>query len=132
YLFYILRAADALGSVALAIGLYLAFNVVYAAAAYPLGHLADRVGKPRLIAAGALLFALSSALLVATPSAALALASFLLLGVAFAATEGVQRAFAADLAGSAARGTRLGWYQATVGVATILGALVAGLLWDVG
>lgn len=130
YLFYILRAADHVGGAVVAVALYLLFNVVYAAAAYPLGGLSDRVGKPTLIAAGAVLFAVASALLVAEPTLPLAVASFVVLGVAFAATEGVQRAYAADLAGSASRSTRLGWYHATVGVATVAGGLVAGLLWD--
>lgn len=130
YLFYLLRAAAAVGGETGAVALYLLFNLVYFLAAYPAGRLADRIGKPRVLAAGFLLFALSAAFFVATPTPALAVAGFVALGFAFAGVEGVERAFAADLAGSEARATRLGVFHAVVGFSTLAGGLVAGLLWD--
>jgi len=130
YLFFILRASDHVGGPVVAVALYLLFNVVYAALAYPLGLMSDRLGKPFLIAAGALLFSAACALMILSPSLGSALAGFAVLGLAFAATEGVQRAYAADLAGSDARSTRLGWYHATVGMATVVGGVATGLLWD--
>lgn len=129
YLFYVLRAASASGAFA-AVVLYLLFNVVYAALALPLGGLADRWGKARVLAAGGVLFSASALPLAMGASLALALAAFALLGVAFAATDGVQRALASDLAGSAARSTRLGVFHATIGIATVVGGVVAGVLWD--
>lgn len=130
YLFFVLRAREAVGGAAGAVALYLLFNVVYAAGAYPMGTLSDRVGKPRVLAAGFLLFALAAALMALPPSLPLALAAFLVMGASFACVDGVERAFAADLAGSAARSTRLGVFQGVVGVATVFGGVAAGLLWD--
>lgn len=129
YLFFLVRAADA-WSVEGAVGLYLLFNVVYLGVAYPAGRLGDRVGRPPLLAVGFLAFGASAALLVADPSLPIAVAAFALMGVAYGFVDGIERAFAADLAGSAARGTRLGVYSAVVGVATVIGGLVAGALWD--
>ena len=130
YLFYVLRAQEALGGAVPAVALYLAFNAVYALGAYPMGRLADRIGKPRVLTLGFILFALSAALFVPTPTPALVIAGFLLFGMAFASVDGVERALAADLAGSKRRGAGLGWFAMTAGLATLAGGLLAGLLWD--
>ncbi|HET6404002.1 MAG TPA: MFS transporter [Candidatus Thermoplasmatota archaeon] len=129
YMFFLLRAAGS-ASAAAAIALYLLFNVAYVVAAYPAGRLADSLGKPRLLLAGWLLFALACALMVPAPTTWLSIAAFAALGLGFAGFESVQRAFAADLAGGARRGARLGWFHAAVGLATVAGGVAAGLLWD--
>lgn len=130
YLFYVLRAQEALGGAVPAVALYLAFNAVYAASAYPMGRLADRIGKARVLTIGFVLFAASAAFFIPPPDPVLAIAGFLAFGVAFASVDGVERAFAADLAGSATRGTRLGWFASVSGFASLAGGLVAGGLWD--
>lgn len=130
YLFYVLRAEEALGGAVPAVALYLAFNAVYAAGAYPMGLLADRIGKARVLKLGFVLFAASAALFVPTPTPALVIAGFLLFGVAFASVDGVERALAADLAGTTGRGTRLGWFALTAGLSSLGGGLAAGILWD--
>lgn len=129
YMFFVLRATVATSEVG-AVGLYLLFNVVYLGAAYPAGRLADRLGKPRVLLAGWISFALAAALLVFPPSRPLALVAFVALGLGFAGFEGVQRAFAADLAGRTGRSTRLGLFHGAIGIAAVTGGLAAGLLWD--
>lgn len=134
YLFFILRAAesplgDLPGSVT-AVLWYLAFNVVYMAAAYPAGLLTDRFGRIRVLAVGYALCAIAFGLFAVAPTPWTLAAGFVLLGLSFAATEGTGRALAADLAGTAGRSHRLGWYHFTAGVATLFGALAGGLLWD--
>lgn len=130
YMFFVLRVTDATGGAAGAVALYLLFNLAYVAAAYPAGHLADRIGRPRVLLAGWLLFALTCGLFVLDPALWLGVAAFVVMGLAFAGFESVQRAIAADLAGSARRSTRLGVFHGAVGLATVAGGLVAGLLWD--
>lgn len=130
YVFYLVRAADAVGSAAGAVALYLLFNVVYLLVAYPAGAGGDRVGRPRVLLAGYALFAASAGALLLWPTLPGAVAAFVLLGAGFGMVDGVQRAYAADLAGEAARSTRLGIYHAVYGLATVAGGLVAGLLWD--
>ncbi|MFA5861022.1 MAG: MFS transporter [Candidatus Thermoplasmatota archaeon] len=130
YLFYILRASHQVGGPVVAVLLYLLFNIVYAALALPLGWLSDRLGHARMLAGGAVLFSASAILLTGSPGLSLAVLSFVLLGLAFAATDGVQRALAADLAGTASRSTRLGLFHMTIGIATIVGGITAGWLWD--
>lgn len=129
YMFFVLRAAGST-STTVAVALYLLFNLVYVAAAYPAGKLADRVGKPRILLAGWLLFGLSAAVFVLDPSLPLAIVGFVVLGLAFAGFDSTQRALAADLAGAHKRSTRIGWFHATIGLAAVTGGIVGGLLWD--
>lgn len=129
YLFFLVRVAGAVGASG-AVALYLFFNVVYFAAAYPAGVFADRVGRPRVLSLGFGLFAASCGLMVLPASLPLAIVAFGVLGLAFACIDGVERALASDLAGSVARSTRLGVFHATVGLATVAGGVTAGLLWD--
>lgn len=129
YMFFLLRATGST-SQAGAVGLYLIFNLVYFSGAYPIGKLADRIGKPVVLVVGWLLFAVAAALFVPPPTIPLALAGFIVLGCAFAAFDSMQRAIAADLAGRERRSTRLGVFHAAVGLAAIVGGLAAGLLWD--
>lgn len=130
YMFFVLRATGIAGGAAGAVALYLLFNLVYVATAYPAGQLADRFGKPRVLLVGWLLFALSCALFVLTPSLGVGIVAFGIMGLAFAGFESVQRALAADLAGAARRSTRIGVFHGVVGLATVVGGIVAGLLWD--
>lgn len=130
YLFYLVRAAQAVGGVEAAIAWYLWFNVVYAVGAYPAGRLGDRFGRPRLLLIGYLTTSATAALFVLEPTLPLMAAGFTLLGLSFAFAEGQGSALAADLAGSQKRSTRLGQYHAFTGVATVVGGVVAGLLWD--
>jgi MFS family permease len=133
YLFFILRAAGPEGgplSPATAVLWYLGFNVVYLAASYPLGILSDRIGKVRVLSGGFTLAAFAGLLFMLRPSPWTLAGGFLALGLSYAATEATGRALASDLAGTAGRSHRLGWYHMAVGFATLLGGLAAGILWD--
>ena len=129
YLFYLLRAGGDSGGILAAVGWYLLFNVVYAAAAYPFGIAADAWGKSWVLCAGFLLTAAASLILALDPSPMTIGAGFLVLGLGFAATEGTGRAIAADLAGSKTS-TNLGTYHAAIGVAALIGGIGGGLVWD--
>lgn len=134
YLFFILHARGGphgpLPDLVAAVLWYLAFNVVYVAASYPAGILTDRVGRVRVLLIGFALSAAAMGLFVLAPSLWTLAGGVVALGLSYAATEGTGRALAADLAGTAGRSHRLGWYQFVVGVATFAGGIAAGLLWD--
>ncbi|PKK85694.1 MAG: MFS transporter [Thermoplasmata archaeon HGW-Thermoplasmata-1] len=146
YMFFILAAREALfgfefplSPTALAILLYVFFNMVYSALAIPFGKLSDRLGKKRVIGAGYATFVISCGLFAATliaGSASLAVTMTLLCvgftayGAFYAMMEGNQRALAADLAPKELRGTALGTFHTAIGIATIPAGLAAGLLWD--
>jgi predicted MFS family arabinose efflux permease len=56
-------------------------------------------------------------------------AIFIAYGAHFGLTEGVEKAWIADLAPRDARGTAFGYYNATLGIGALLSSLVFGMIW---
>ena len=93
------------------------------------GDLSDRLGRRALIAAGWIIYAgvyASFALLESTPAI---VAVFLVYGFYFGLTEGVEKAWIADIAPAAARGTAFGVYYAALGIGGLIASLLFGWLW---
>ncbi len=107
-----------------------AMNVVYAACAYPLGILADRLSRPALLAAG--IVPLIGADLLLAHSAALPwlAGGVILWGLHMAATQGLLAAMVAASAPEHLRGTAFGLYSLASGGAMLIASVLAGLLWD--
>lgn len=128
--FLILRAEDlglSLGMVVLAYALY---NAVYGVLAGPLGSLSDVVGRRGTLVAGLGVFAAVYFAMAGVGDGALVWPLFALYGVYMALTEGVSKAFVADLAPERSRGALLGLYHTSVGFATVAASAVAGVLWQ--
>src|SRR3990172_2477362 len=99
YVFLLLRAGQLEGTT-VAILLYVFFNVIYAAAAFPAGALSDRVGRKPVILVGYVCFAGMAALLAlgpSLPSLAVLVPAFALYGLSYGMTQGTERAPVADL-----------------------------------
>jgi MFS family permease len=130
--FLLLRLADlGLGAGLVPLGL-VAMNLVYSAAAWPCGVLADRLDRRRLLALAFALLALAALLLALAQSLACAFAGILLFGLHMAASQGLLAALVADAAPAELRGTAFGLYHLFTGVALLAAGLTAGLLWDHG
>lgn len=128
--FLILRARS-LGMAASGIMLAFAlFNAVEAALSMWAGALSDRIGRRNVIVAGYLVYAGVYAGFGLARSTTLVWALFALYGIHNALTQGVQRAFAADLACADAMGTGMGAYHTTTGLALLPASLIAGHLWQ--
>lgn len=110
--------------------LYVGTNVVYLAAAVPLGRLADRWGRARVFVAGhgALVLAYLCAA-VPTLGWAPVAGCLALLGVFYAATDGVLAALAGQLAPAGNSATGIAAAQTVVAVARLLASTGFGLLW---
>jgi MFS family permease len=111
--------------------LYVGTNVAYLALAVPLGRLADRVGRARVLVAGhGALFACY--LLAALPAGGigLTLAVLLLLGVFYAATDGVLPALISRLVPAETRGSGIAAAQTVVALARFAASVLFGLLWS--
>lgn len=128
--FLILRSKD-LGLTTTSVVLaYVIYNAVYAVLSYPAGSLSDHLPRPAVVIGGQLVFAaVYLGFATATAPAAIWLL-FPLYGIYIAATEGIVKAYIADLAPSDARTTALGIFQGLTGGLALVASLLAGLLWD--
>lgn len=128
--FLILRAQN-VGVSLLAIPLvYALFNFIYASASIPLGSLSDKIGREKVILLGWVAYAVAyfGFGLAKTPFTIWLLFAFY--GVYYATTEGVAKAFIADLIEAEHRGRAYGIYNALVGLITLPASVIAGFLWD--
>jgi MFS family permease len=109
--------------------LYVGTNVVYLALAVPIGSLADRMGRGRVLVAGHLALVVAYAC-AALPGGRLAvLGSLLALGTFYAATDGVTAAVAGRLVRPGVRASGIASAQTVVAVARMLSSTVFGALW---
>lgn len=113
-----------------AIALYVLHNVFYTGMSYPIGALADRIGKRGLLALGYLLAALMGIGWMLTGPSVWTLGLLFALGGTFVAAEdALEGALAADLLPEVVRGTGYGVLATVNGVGDFLSSIVVGLLW---
>ena len=93
------------------------------------GDLSDRVGRKKLIFAGWIVYAAVYLGFAFADSAWQAWALFIVYGVYFGFTEGVEKAMVADLVGDERRGTAFGLYNLAFGIAVFPASLIFGLIW---
>ncbi len=94
------------------------------------GDLSDRFGRKTLIMAGWLIYAVVYLGFGFVASAWQAWALFIIYGTYFGLTEGVEKAFVADMVPDDKRGTAFGLYNLAFGITVLPASLLFGLLWD--
>ena len=109
--------------------LWSALHVVKMTSSVLGGALSDRFGRRTLIGMGWLWYALVYAAFSYVEAAPLAIAVFLLYGLYFGLTEGVEKAWVADMAPANARGTAFGVYNAALGVGGLAASVLFGAIW---
>lgn len=115
---------------ALAISLYVVYNVVFALIAFPIGLLADRIGKRGLLAVGYLFFVAMCIGFIAAPQTLPWLALlFGVGGVHAAAQQAVEKSIAAELVPSQIRGTGFGALATANAVGDFASSIIVGALW---
>jgi len=128
--FLVLRAQDGGLPMAWVPAVLIAMNVVYAAGAYPLGRLADRMDHRVLLATGLVLLIVADCFLALHASGAGFWLGIALWGLHMAATQGLLAAMVADTAPDDLRGTAYGFFNLVCGVALLVASALAGWLWD--
>lgn len=128
--FLILRAQN-LGLSIVEIFVMLAlFNLLATVVAYPAGVLSDRFGRVRVIIVGWLVYALIYLGFGYASAGWQVWVLYVLYGIYYGATEGVEKALVADVVSSEKRGTAYGLYNAAVGISALPASLIAGILWQ--
>ena len=126
----ILRANELGVSVALIPVLWAVLHVVKAASSTPGGILSDRLGRRPLIISGWLVYAAVYLGFAYASATWHAWGLFIVYGLYFGLTEGVEKALVADLVPAAVRGAAFGWYNLTIGLAAFPASLIFGGLWQ--
>jgi MFS family permease len=127
--FLILRAQGAGLPLALAPLVLVVMNVVFAASAYPLGALSDRVSRRRLLALGFVTLIVADLMLAWAPNLWIVMGGVAVWGLHLGMTQGLLAALVADVAPVRLRASAFGAFNFASGVALLFASLVAGLLW---
>ena len=110
--------------------LYTGYNVAATAISIPAGHVGDRRGVVRVLAAGVLLFGVAYVLLALTgPSIGMLLAGFVAAGVGIGCVETAEHAAVAAFAPGELRGSAFGLLAAVQSFGNLAASAIAGLLW---
>lgn len=128
--FLILKSRDIAKSDTIAVFGYVFYNFIYALSSYPAGLIADKLGKKNVFMVGLLIFSLvylgfglNNDLIVIWPL-------FAIYGIYTASTEGVTKAWIADLIQDRYRGSGIGLLTSLTSLAVMLGSVLTGILWD--
>ena len=113
----------------LTIAAYVFYNLVFAAASYPMGALADKLSFRKVIILGFVLFAIVYGGFAFRPSIAVIFILFIVYGLYSAATEGVIKAWITNLSHTENTATAIGFYTSCESICTLLASIIAGALW---
>jgi MFS family permease len=111
-------------------GMLMTFNAIYAALAGPLGSLSDRFGRKKLMITGWTIYGLVYLGFALSHSGVQVWTLFGIYGIYYAMTEGVAKAFVADIVTQEKRGTAYGFFNAGIGLAALPASLFAGILYQ--
>ncbi len=128
--YLILKSKDISNSATLAIWGYIFYNLIYAAASYPIGKYADKIGKKKVYVLGLYIFAAVYLGFALFPDIYFIWVLFALYGIYAASTEGVVKAWVSDLIPDEQRGSGIGLLTMFTSLSIMLGSFIAGVLWD--
>ncbi len=111
------------------IAAYIFYNLIYAAASYPMGILADRLGFRNIIVFGFFLFGIVYGGFAFHPSVSAIFLLFSLYGLYAAATEGVIKAWITNIAHQQNTATAIGFYTSGESICTLFASIIAGTIW---
>ena len=127
--FLLLRLTD-VGIAAVWIPLmWSALHVVKVVSSLAGGELSDRFGRRTMIGVGWTIYALVYAGFGFVDTQRFVIAMFLSYGLYFGLTEGVEKAWVADLTPASGHGTAFGYYNAVLGVGSLIASVLFGFIW---
>jgi len=128
--FLLLRAQQLGVPIALLPTIWVALHIVKMGFSVPGGILSDRIGRKKVIVTGWVVYALVYAAFGIASVTWHAWALFMIYGIYFGLTEGVEKALVADFAPTHLRGSAFGLYHLIVGLGAFPASLLFGLVWQ--
>ncbi|MFH0777933.1 MAG: MFS transporter [Candidatus Eisenbacteria bacterium] len=128
--FLILKAREAGLSAAGIPLIWLTYNVVCSLSSPVFGRVSDRIGQRPVIFLSFLVYAAIYTGFGLASSLSAVWVLFACYGLYYGLSEGVFRAYIADLVGSERRATAFGFFNTAVGVTLIPASIIFGALWD--
>ena len=129
YAFMILKAEEHETLLALILLLYTLYNGTLSLSAIPIGKLADRYGKPLLLAGMYLFFAIATALMNDGGEIGIWL-GFALYGFFAGGFNSLAKAIIADNTPTELKASAYGVYYFCIGICTLLSLSIGGYVWD--
>ncbi|MEI6816825.1 MAG: MFS transporter [Bacteroidota bacterium] len=111
------------------IGVYIFYNVIFAMASYPIGAMADKIGMKTTFIIGLILFSIVYFGMANLSSPTMLYALFFLYGIYAAASDGITKAWIANITPHSETATAVGFFTGLSSICTLLASALAGLLW---
>lgn len=105
-------------------------GIVFSLSSYPVGVLADRMDRGRLLALGFIALIIAEILMANASHYGLVLLGIAVWGLHLGLTQGLLSTLVADSAPDHLRGTAFGIFNLANGIALLIASLVAGILWQ--
>jgi MFS family permease len=130
--FLLLRSMDLGYMLSTVILMYILFNLTTTALSSAFGSLSDRIGRKKLLMAGYSLYAVVYIAFgfISRSSGYLLWLFWPVYGLYYAMTEGVEKAFVADIAPVNSKATALGFYHTIIGIGLLPASIIAGFLFS--
>ena len=128
--FLLLRAEQAGIAPAVLPLLWMALHFSKVVSSIAFGNLSDKIGRKKMIVAGWIVYAAVYIGFAFVGAAWQAWALFIIYGVYFGLTEGVEKALVADMVSEEKRGTAYGFYNLAYGITVLPASLLFGFLWS--
>jgi MFS family permease len=127
--FLLLKAKESGATDTIIVGIYIFYNLIYAAFAFPLGMLADRISLKKMLISGIAIFAIVYFGMGFNHNTYVFIGLFALYGVYAAATEGVSKAWISNITDKKDTATAIGTFSTFQSFCSMLASSLAGLIW---
>lgn len=111
------------------IGIYIFYNLVYAAFSFPVGIIADKIGMKKIFIAGLFLFAVVYFGMSFNNNLYFFFFLFFMYGVYASATEGISKAWISNITDKKNIATAIGTYAGMQSICSMLASSMTGLIW---
>ena len=128
--FLLLITKEVTGSDTITIAAYIFYNLIYAAASFPFGKLADKFGIKNIFIIGLLMFAIVYGGFAFHPPVVVIFILFFIYGIYAAATEGIVKAWITNIAHDTNTATAVGLYTSCQSICSLLASIIAGFIWS--